>query len=531
MEPSDRGDQSPAAVSRRTPFLQDRRWDLLAGIVLLAAVVFRLWHVDQARFAADEAYQFSVASRVAAFQMFPVTGTAITGVVEAAIPGGMYYLLNAIPLFFTNRAEGPMVFTSLLNLLGLAFGYWLFRREYGRPAALAALLLAVFNPFHVFHSDRQWNPNLMVPFSFAWMYVMTRIVRGQGRWPFFWLPVLLAILLQLHLSATLVVALTAVALLVARPRTIAWKHLVGGVAAAIGLYLPYLVWDALQGFTATQALLANLAGTTAPVLEAVRALYYMVLYPAGDFTYVVAKGHSFPMTEWQFLGGEGRAILSDFLGLPGIGGVCLAGAIVAGIVVSLGANLGLLVVTTRRFIGGLRAAIVADPLGTLAAINLPLVLAVFWGRKAFYPHFTIVVFPLALVPIAWLVSRLKSRRAVVAAVGLALVLAVAQGVLTSRWYAVDESRISVPVAREAARVIIEDANGAPVAFRCDVPRTRCNSYPLHLIARQETNRDFEERDRADRTYSLVAPGESNAVGAARVWDLGDAWLVRRDRRP
>ena len=519
----------PASATRPPASTVDRRWDVLAGIVLVAALAFRLGHVAEARFAGDEAFQFTVASRVAALQMFPVTGTAITGAVEASIPGGMYYLLNAIPLFFTDRAEGPMVFTSLLNLLALAFGYWLLRREYGRPAALVALLVAVFNPFHVFHSDRQWNPNLMVPFSFAWMYAMTRIVRDQGRWSWFWLPVLLAILLQLHLSATLVVALTGVALAVARPRAIAWKHLAGGGAAAVALYLPYVVWDAQQGFVATKALLANLSGTTAPVAEALRAAYYMVLYPAGDFTYVVAKGNFFPMTEWEFLGGDGARIYADFLGLPGIAGWCLAGGIVAGILASLVAMLGLLVATARRLFRGLRPAIAADPLAMLAAINLPLVLAVFWGRKPFYPHFTIVVFPLALVPIAWAVSRLKPGRAVIAAVGTAIALAAVQGVLTSRWYAQDESLTSVPVQREAARVILDDSNGAPMSFQCALPRSRCNSYPMHILARQEMRRDFVEHDRADLTYSLVLPGEANAVGATRVWDLGPDWLVRRDK--
>ena len=139
------------------------------------------------------------------------------------------------------------------------------------------------------------------------------------------------------------------------------------------------------------------------------------------------------------------------------------------------------------------------------------------------------MFPLALVPFAWVLSRLKpGRLPVVAALALACV-ALSQAALTGRHYRIDEARTSVPVYREVAAIVLRDNPGGPSAFECALPRAQCAGYPAHVIATREFGRDFAENRNARVRYTLVEPDERHAGGAIRVWDLGPAWLVRRDR--
>ncbi|MBP7127077.1 hypothetical protein KBD49_12005 [Myxococcota bacterium] len=505
------------------------RWDFMAWGLLAASLAFRLVFFDQARFAADEALQYHIAREVGDFRLFPTQGTLTTVAENARIPGGAYFLIIGLPQFLFHSPEASMALIVLVSVAGLGLGYRLFRREYGPPAALAAMLLAAFNPFHLFHSDRIWNPNLMAFFGFLALTLLVRAVRGEGRRPLFWLAFLLVAVPQIHLSCVLLAALAAVLLAVARPRDLPWRQGLWGAAAGFGTYVPYFVADGLKGFPNTRLLLGHAATATAPVAEAFRAMYYMVLYPAGEMSYFVAKGSASPMTEWGFYGGEGLRQMGAFLRWGSPWGWALTGVLILALLLSLAAALATLGHVLRDLVRRGREAVRQDPLAFLALVNLPLVAMMFWGRKLFFPHYTMVVFPLALVPAAWAVSRISQEGWHRGILALLVPIAATQGFLSARYYQEEEAKISVPVYRETARRILEDSPGVPVALECALPRTQCSGYPVHVLAIHEMGRDFREDRNARRRYTLTLPGEERARGAIRVWDLGPVWLVRRDR--
>lgn len=506
-----------------------RAWDIAAVVVLALSLGFRLATFSQARFAGDEALQYGIAEDVADFKTFPTKGTAITGAVKAYIPGGAYYATLALPLLVSDRPEAPMLWIGLLAFAGLVLGWRLLRSEYGSFAAFGAVLVAAFNPFPMFHSDRIWNPNLLLPIGYLFLFLLARTVRGQGRRPAFWLAALLAFAPQIHLSCAHIVLLTAGVLVAARPPDLRLRHLVAGAALGAATYLPYLVVDAMAGFENTRALTGNLSRTTAPAIEALRAAYYMVLYAGGDMTYFVAHGAASPMTEWGFWRGDGPARMAAFLGWPRAGGVLPALGIALGVLASLVATSTMVGGTVANLWRRRVAAIREDPLAFAALVNLPLLAFLFWGRKPFYPHYTIVVFPLALVPIAWALSRIRHRCRAGAIASLLACVALSQAVLVERHYRIDEARTSAPVYREAAAILLRDNPGAPSAFACALPRAQCASYPAHRIADREFGRDFREDRNAPVRYTLAPPDERHAAGATRVWDLGPVWLIRRDR--
>jgi hypothetical protein len=317
--------------------------------------------------------------------MFPVTGVSVSGE-EIVTPGGLYHLVMAIPLIVSSRPEAAVAWIVLLNVAGLFLGWRLLRGEYGPRAALGALLLLAFNPFSVFFSDRHWNPNLLAPLGFLWMGLLAGAIRNGGRRTWGALAALLVVAPQIHLGSTHLVFLTVAALALARPR-MRWGAILVGAAAGTATYLPYFVWDGMRDFANTRGLFGHVAQAAAPYSEVLRAVYYQVLYAGGDMTYAIAKGSWFPMTEWGFLEGDGQARYAAFLGLPGFGGVVLAGALATALLGSLAAHLHLVVSGLATWARRGRAFLVEDPFAALALLNLPvLALSFLLARKAFYPH-------------------------------------------------------------------------------------------------------------------------------------------------
>ena len=522
----------PPPVAAEAPWLaRMRAWDWVACAVLAASLAFRLAFFDHARFAGDEASQYDLVRRIGDLQAFPVQGTLTTIAEGAHIPGGAYFWILGIPQLAFHSPEASMALIVLLAVAGLAGGYVMFRREFGPPAALGALALAAFNPFHLFHGDRIWNPNLMPAIGFAFLALLVAVARGRGRRPAFWLGALLIAAPQIHLTGVLLIVLAAALLAVVRPAGFRWRQLLWGCVAGAATYLPYLFVEIGNGFANTRLLLSGAAASTAPVIESLRAVYYQVLYAAGDMTYFVAKGSAFPMTEWGFLGGgSGRKLMADFLEWDTLPGMLLVAGLAIGVVLSLAATLWLLGGTLVAMARQRADAVRRDPLAFLVLANLPLISAFFWGRKLFFPHYTIAMFPLALVPIAWALSRLRRPRLQVAVLVVLGLVAATQGMLSARNYLREEAKTSVPVYREVARTILSDSPGRAVAFECALPRTQCSSYPAHVLAVRERGGDFAEDRNADRRYILTPPGEEFTRGATRVWDVGPIWLVRRDRR-
>lgn len=501
-------------------------WDILALLTLLGTLVFRLAYLVDARFAGDEAFMYMTARRVAEFKLFPVYGVNMTGE-EIWTPGGLYHLVMAIPLLLSKEIEAPIVLTVLMNILGLGLGYRVFRREYGPAAAFGALALMAFNPFSVYFSDRHWNPDVLVPLGFLWLWLLLRAVRGEGRRPWLWLAILLAVAPQAHLSCSHLTLLTLAVLLVLKPR-VAWRDAWIGAGIGVATYVPYFVWDGMNGFENTVAVLTHVSGQKAPAVEALRALYYQVLYGGGDFTYFLGKGFWFPMTEWGFLGGDGWRLTKEFYGLPEAQGWALAGAVGLGVLASLTAHLGLVGAGIVRAVRGGRVALARDPLAAVVLVNLPLMLGtLLLSRKAFYPHYTMVLFPLSAAALAWMLGRLRGPAPMVVAAVAAVALAAVQGGLCARYYETEESKTSLEVMREATRTILEDSEGKPAAFDCLLPRTRQGSYPVHILSREYFHKPFREDSGAPIRYALVPRDSPAGRTAKKVWEVGRVWLIRR----
>lgn len=500
-------------------------WDLGVAALLVATLGFRLFTFEDARFAGDEAFMFAKAKSVAQFKEFPVTGVNMSGD-NVWTPGGLYHIVMALPLLVSKTPQAAIVFTITLAIAGLALGHIIFRKEYGPFGSFIAISLAAFNPFGVFFSDRHWNPNILPALGFLWLFLLLRAMRNNSPRVWTGLAFLLAVAPQAHLSTTHLTLLTLAVVVITRPR-VRWGRVALGVALGVVTYIPYFIADFRDGWVNTDKILHHMAEAAAPAGEALRATYYQVLYGGGDFTYFVGKGFWFPMTEWGFFFSEGRGYYAELLGLPSFSGVLMALVIATAVLFSLAGHVHMLAEKTvglfRRGFESTRE----DPLATIAIINLPLILGTMLiSHKAFYPHYTIVLFGLALVPIARLAGHLG--RSVTLRTGFlagVLIVVAVHGFLVFKYYRTEESKGSLYLQRETIRVIDEDSMGRSFQFSFAMPRTRLGSYSLRIMA--DKSLPFRE-DRNAKMHYILAPIDSpHGKSADAIWEIDGKWLIRK----
>jgi hypothetical protein len=226
---------SEARVGRPTRV----EWLAIAAIVGLAAAV-RLARPDLTEFKADEGRLLTLALQAAAGDV-PLHGIASSvGFPNAPLSVWLY----ALPLLLWRHPFAPTLFTGLLNTLAVAGVYWLARRTWGVPAALAAALLLAAGPWAIIFSRKIWAQNLLPPFAVGWG-IGAALAFVEGRRPFVVLHlVCLALAAQLHPAAAGLAPATLLFLVVFR-RRVGWGWVVlGGLLAALTA-APYLwhLWD------------------------------------------------------------------------------------------------------------------------------------------------------------------------------------------------------------------------------------------------------------------------------------------------
>jgi hypothetical protein len=247
-------------------------------------------------------------------------------------------------------------------------------------------------------------------------------------------------------------------------------------------------------------------------LEALRACYYQVLYAAGEITYFVAKGYWFPMTEWGFYGRGGIAEVRTLLGQWWLFVLVLS---CMSLIFSLVAH-----------VFSFRSAFGKKPLPFLVFLNIPLLfLDTLMSRKAFFPHYTISLFPLALVAVAEFGSYAMERGKALL-FPLALMTCFYHGVVTARIYEHHEAPVSYTVLKEMANVVAQDADRSAVRLEFRIPRTRIGSYELKILAREIFGQKINEDSKSRITYALVPPYDKLANSVTKAWDLGYAWLLK-----
>ncbi|MCI0395202.1 MAG: glycosyltransferase family 39 protein, partial [Chloroflexi bacterium] len=210
---------------------------LLAAILLLACTL-RLGWPGLTEFKRDEALLLARALDVASFQQFHLRGIS-SSVGWPNFPMSVW--LYALPLLIWKHVYSATLFTGLVNVLAVLGCWWLARRYWGAPAGLAAALLFAASPWAIFHARKIWAQDLLPPLVVGWG-IGAALAFIEGRRRFILLHLLcLAAAVQTHLAAVSLIPATAVFLLVFR-RRVAWRLVAVGVALALFLAVPFLIY-------------------------------------------------------------------------------------------------------------------------------------------------------------------------------------------------------------------------------------------------------------------------------------------------
>ncbi len=214
-----------------------REWLALA-LILAVAGLLRMGWPGLTEFKQDEAHLYGLALDVAEFRVFHLRGISYSvGLPHSPVS---VYLL-AVPLLLWKSPLAATLFMGALNTASVGVAYFTARRYWGRTAALAGALLYATAPWAVMFSRKLWTNNLLPLFVAGYVLAgLLAFVEGRRGWLIAHLA-LLALAVQLHLSAAALVVVTA-GLLLVHWRRFGVRAMLTGAAVMVLAAAPYLFY-------------------------------------------------------------------------------------------------------------------------------------------------------------------------------------------------------------------------------------------------------------------------------------------------
>ena len=476
-----------------------RNYIIALAVLFALALGIRLVFIHQCRFAGDEARFYGEARAVVAGETFPALGTAVTGG-EARLPGGTFTLLM-VPAFVLSRS--PLAGNVMVVLFSL-LAYWLLvmvvRRWMGQRVSLVFAVLILFSPWSYFYSDRIWNPNVLILLTALLLWAATKMIDHPRTRHVFWIPLVVMVAPQFHLSGVVLLLLAALLWLAYRPKIHKWASL-AGIGAGVLCYVPYLISGIQSGFRNTKLLMSMPSDPTFAAADFYRGPLNLLIFASGEMGYLLRKGFWYPYNEAQFyFRQDGLKITHDFYG-----GSLGADLLVAVVLISLAlatAALVIWLVSLFRSGRGIWKFLKADPLVlgfALALVLTPLLLLS--GQKSYHPHYIYFFYPFAFVPLLAFFSRFDSFRyvAVLVWVGVA---ALCYTIASAHVYQRSERPISFPQQRKVMEFIYETSGNQSFAMDFRLTRSRFDTHPMHVLAHRYFEKPFRENHRAKLRYTI-----------------------------
>src|SRR5947209_10578344 len=247
-------------------------WEV--SLLLLVAGFLRFYQITTTELDDDQARLYRLAYDALHHGLLPTTSNAAS--IGIAHPPGVIYLLMLVATLSANPLWGAVVVgiaTTAAALLTDVFT----RRYYGRFAGVVAALLYATAALPLKYARFLWQPNLMPPFVVLFIFALfLGVFERRKGWLF---PALffLGVLYQMHPITVLLVVplLTAVVL---APGTVRWRDLALGLAFLLGVFFPYLLWQAFTGFADVHTVFV-LAKQHAHIDRQAISFYWLFLRP------------------------------------------------------------------------------------------------------------------------------------------------------------------------------------------------------------------------------------------------------------
>ncbi len=230
---------------------------------------------------------------------------------NSKLPGILWTLTCVAGIKLTHSASGILFLTIFLNLSAIALTWKLARDLFDeKTASLAALFLAV-SPWAVHYSAIIYNPSPMPLFGAVIFLALFRCVRHAKSAAIFWLPFLIVIGPQFHMSTlSLIAPLLAFGWLMRLKPS--WPWLVAGVLAAAACYTPYVLGDMRHDWANTRGMMFGGAGKfSADALKVITSPFsFLINYWYPGWTY--APG-DYPALARRTFGGMAGLVIVNLI--------------------------------------------------------------------------------------------------------------------------------------------------------------------------------------------------------------------------
>ncbi len=225
------------------------------GVAVVMAALTRLGWPGLVQFEYDESWALSVASSIARGQAFPLVGIGSS----LNVPNAPFFVyLMAIPELI---GRDPSIATGLVGLLGtaaVAATYGFVRTLFDPIVSGAAAILYAVSPWGIIYSRKVWEQDTLPIFvTLGFWALFAGVLRGKPR---LIAPgvVLLALATQLHPTAFFLVVPAAILVIgsfvLGRSRSpLAFRWLVVGLLVAFAAEMPFLIWQVEHGWPTIEA--------------------------------------------------------------------------------------------------------------------------------------------------------------------------------------------------------------------------------------------------------------------------------------
>lgn len=387
-------------------------WITLEGMALLAimllALGLRVGAPGVVEFKQDEANLSRYALDLTHGRAFPLW--SIDSSVGIRNPPIAVYVM-ALPYLISSDPTLATAYVGLLSTIAVLLLYCVTRRYYGVRVALIAALLYAANPWAVFYARKIWD---LLP-------LFIPLIVGSGLLAFIdrkrWAQVLhvplLALGIQVHFGAALLIPITLFLIISGRRHLTRWFAL--SLVLSLLTTIPYAFGAAQLGYFDVSATLkrisASSGNTPHPIGFSLDGLQAAALLTAGTETYLPAVLQAYSDDPLMLPDSTAPLALRTGLGMW--------------IVIGLSASVWLVIRTVRR--RDARALI--DVVVLLWAWITPLVFSLTWTH--FHPHYLLTMLPAAFVLVStalmdgWQAVKNQHARGLIGIIGALLLIGMA----------------------------------------------------------------------------------------------------------
>jgi hypothetical protein len=178
---------------------------------------------------------------------------------QARLPGPLWAMFCFLCLRFGGSIYGVLWGIILLNTALIYLVYVLAERTLDTRAGLWAALFAATAPWPVYYSVGVYNPDIMGFLGAVLCLALWQAMQHQHARSIFWVPLILLAMPQVHMSGLQLIP-AVVVLLFLSPARVNLVWLLGGVAAGLALYVPYIRGEMANGWQNTHGMFSGKGG-------------------------------------------------------------------------------------------------------------------------------------------------------------------------------------------------------------------------------------------------------------------------------